>query len=224
MKDVEFGDALIAIVKRDVAPALGCTEPISLALATAIAVSHLDSPLQQIQAKVSPNLMKNGMGVTVPGTGMVGLPIAAAAGAIAGDCQAGLEVLKHIQPDDVAQAKQMLAENRVSVDIANVEFPLYSEALVLGDSGWVKVCIQDSHTNVVLIEKNGEVIFEQPTVLRKLPMITSFSISFQPSKFTILRCTLLLKNWRLLLRLLSSTVPYPKKAWKKSMGCILVAR
>lgn len=162
MTNFDFGEQLIAIVKRDVAPALGCTEPISLALACAIAMQHLDSNLLKIQAKVSPNLMKNGMGVTVPGTGMVGLPIAAAIGAIAGDAQAGLEVLKKIQPHDVLQAKAMLAENKVSVDIANVDYPLYSEALLLGENGWVKVCIQDSHTNVVLIEKNGEVIFAQP--------------------------------------------------------------
>lgn len=80
MNKFEFAEQLIAIVKRDVAPALGCTEPISLALASAIAKSHLGSEPVQIQAKVSPNLMKNSMGVTVPGTGMVGLPIAAAVG------------------------------------------------------------------------------------------------------------------------------------------------
>ncbi|MDE3956136.1 serine dehydratase subunit alpha family protein, partial [Glaesserella parasuis] len=97
MNKFEFAEQLIAIVKRDVAPALGCTEPISLALAAAIAKSYLGGEPVQIQAKVSPNLMKNGMGVTVPGTGMVGLPIAAAVGAIAGDAEAGLEVLKHIQ-------------------------------------------------------------------------------------------------------------------------------
>ena len=159
--EFEFSDQLIAIVRRDVAPALGCTEPISLALAAALAKSHLDSKVLQIQAKVSPNLMKNGMGVTVPGTGMVGLPIAAAAGAIAGDATAGLEVLKHIQPSDVEQAKAMLEAQQVRVDIANIDNPLYSEALLLGETGWVKVCIQDSHTNVVRIEKNGEVLFQQ---------------------------------------------------------------
>ncbi|MDP0368685.1 L-serine ammonia-lyase, iron-sulfur-dependent, subunit alpha [Glaesserella parasuis] len=163
MNKFEFAEQLIAIVKRDVAPALGCTEPISLALAAAIAKSYLGGEPVQIQAKVSPNLMKNGMGVTVPGTGMVGLPIAAAVGAIAGDAEAGLEVLKHIQAQDVAKAKAMLDTNQVSVDIANVDFPLYSEALLLGETGWVKVCIQDTHTNVVLIEKNGEVLFQQQT-------------------------------------------------------------
>lgn len=169
MKLFEFSDQLIAIVKRDVAPALGCTEPISLALAAAIARQHLGGIPMQIQAKVSPNLMKNGMGVTVPGTGMVGLPIAAAIGAIAGDPNAGLEVLKHIQPADVDQAKAMLAENRVSVDIANVDVPLYSEALLLGDGGWVKVCIQDSHTNVIKIEKNGEILFEKVVQAVEIP-------------------------------------------------------
>lgn len=161
MKEFEFGDQLIAIVKRDVTPALGCTEPISLALASAIARQHLGAMPLQIQAKVSPNLMKNGMGVTVPGTGTVGLPIAAAIGAVAGDPTAGLEVLKQIQPADVATAKAFLPN--VSVGIADVDLPLYAEALLLGEKGWVKVCIQDSHTNVVRIEKNGEVLFEQAT-------------------------------------------------------------
>lgn len=72
-------------------------------------------------------------------------------------------MLKHIQAEDVAKAKAMLDTNQVSVDIANVDFPLYSEALLLGETGWVKVCIQDTHTNVVLIEKNGEVLFQQQT-------------------------------------------------------------
>ncbi|MCT8578585.1 L-serine ammonia-lyase, iron-sulfur-dependent, subunit alpha [Glaesserella parasuis] len=163
MNKFEFAEQLIAIVKRDVAPALGCTEPISLALAAAIAKSYLGGEPVQIQAKVSPNLMKNGMGVTVPGTGMVGLPIAAAVGAIDGDEEGGLEVLKQSKAEDGAKAKAMLDTNQVSVDIANVDFPLYSEALLLGETGWVKVCIQDTHTNVVLIEKNGEVLFQQQT-------------------------------------------------------------
>lgn len=83
----------IRAVKQEVKPALGCTEPISLALAAAKAAAYLDGEIIRINAFVSPNLMKNGMGVTVPGTGMVGLPIAAALGAIAGDADAGLEVL-----------------------------------------------------------------------------------------------------------------------------------
>lgn len=91
-------NGFISVVKRDVVPALGCTEPVSVALAAAIAMEKLKqrgvTQIDAIRAQVSPNLMKNGMGVGVPGTGMVGLPIAAAVGAIAGDSQAQLEVLK----------------------------------------------------------------------------------------------------------------------------------
>ncbi len=74
----EIEKPLLQIVKNDVVPALGCTEPISLALASATATKYLGRTPERIEAKVSPNLMKNGLGVAVPGTGMVGLPIAAA--------------------------------------------------------------------------------------------------------------------------------------------------
>ncbi|MGS0730582.1 serine dehydratase subunit alpha family protein, partial [Shewanella sp. 0m-11] len=81
-------------VKRDVVPALGCTEPISVALAAAIAIDELGIKDQassiKLEVAVSANLMKNGMGVGIPGTGMVGLPIAAAIGAVAGERHAGL--------------------------------------------------------------------------------------------------------------------------------------
>ena len=84
----------ILAVQEEVKPALGCTEPISLALAAAVAAAELEGPVERVEAWVSPNLMKNGLGVTVPGTGMVGLPIAAALGALGGNANAGLEVLK----------------------------------------------------------------------------------------------------------------------------------
>ena len=74
----EIEKPLLHIVKHDVVPTLGCTEPISLALASAPAAKYLGKTPERIEAKVSPNLMKNGLGVAVPGTGMVGLPIAAA--------------------------------------------------------------------------------------------------------------------------------------------------
>lgn len=108
---------LIAAVKQQVKPALGCTEPISLALAAATAASYLQHAITRISAEVSPNLMKNGMGVTVPGTGMVGLSIAASLGAVGGDCKAGLEVLKNATPDHVEQSKALLASGIVNVSI-----------------------------------------------------------------------------------------------------------
>lgn len=167
MLNQDMSDKLIAIVRKDVTPALGCTEPISLALASAIAASYLKATPTLIKAKVSANLMKNGMGVTVPGTGMVGLPIAAAVGAIAGDPKAGLEVLKNITQQDVEKAKQMLKNRQVTVEIADCESPLYSEATLFLQNDCVRVCIQDSHTNVIRIEKNGEILFQQKVETQK---------------------------------------------------------
>ena len=155
----ELWPEFIKAVKKEVAPALGCTEPISLALASAIAAQRLGKTPERISARVSPNLMKNGMGVTVPGTGMVGLPIAAAVGALGGDPDGKLEVLKSLTPQIVEAGKRLLAEQRVTVGIADVPNVLYSEARVSNGNDWVRVCIADRHTNVVLIEQNGEEVF-----------------------------------------------------------------
>jgi L-cysteine desulfidase len=146
-------------VKKEVVPALGCTEPISLALASAIAARHLGAVPERIEARVSANLMKNGMGVTVPGTGMVGLSIAAAVGALGGDPDGGLEVLRGLTPAIVDAAKKMLADRKVNVGIADVPHILYSEARLSKGKDWVRVCLANSHTHVILIEKNGDVIF-----------------------------------------------------------------
>ena len=157
----EIEKPLLQIVERDVVPALGCTEPISLALAAATAAKYLGKTPERIEAKVSPNLMKNGLGVAVPGTGMIGLPIAAAIGALGGNPDGGLEVLKHITPEQVIAAKSMLEQKLVSVDIHQTEHILYSESTLFADNDYVKVAIQDQHTNVILIEKNGEIIFQK---------------------------------------------------------------
>ncbi len=98
----------------------GMTEPISLALAAAVAAAELEGPVERVEAWVSPNLMKNGLGVTVPGTGMVGLPIAAALGALGGNANAGLEVLKDATAQAIADAKALLAAGKVSVKIRNL--------------------------------------------------------------------------------------------------------
>ena len=152
----------IKALKNEVKPALGCTEPISLALAAAKARAVVgDEDIISIVTRVSPNLMKNGMGVTVPGTGMKGLAIAAAAGAICGDAEAGLEVLKNINESHVKAAKQLLDQNLVSVSISDIDKILYSEAEIKTANHIARVCIADTHTKIVRIEKDGAVIFEE---------------------------------------------------------------
>ncbi|WP_386695560.1 serine dehydratase subunit alpha family protein [Lonepinella sp. MS14435] len=153
---------ILNTVRNEVVPALGCTEPISLALASAVARYHLGHLPERINAKVSANLMKNGMGVTVPGTGTLGLPMAAAIGAIGGNPDEGLEVLKDITPEQVTQAKAMLTENRVAVSILETEHLLYSEACLSYGDDRVCVRIAAHHTNIIYIAKNDKVIFSQP--------------------------------------------------------------
>ena len=155
----QYWNRFIKIVKKEVVPALGCTEPVSIALAAAIAMEKLSGEPQKISALVSPNLMKNGLGVGIPGTGMVGLPIAAAVGAIAGDAHAGLEVLKNINANDVAKAKLLIDNNCIHVGVADVTHILYCKVTVNDGSNFVSVTIADSHTNVVSIEEDGMTTF-----------------------------------------------------------------
>lgn len=151
----------INAVKQEVKPALGCTEPISLAFAAAKAASYLKGPVLRVSAFVSPNLMKNGMGVTVPGTGMVGLPIAAALGAIGGDADAGLETLKSASPEALARSKAMLADGTITVDIKQpCNDVVYSEATVYSDGESATVIIAGSHTHVIKIIHNNNVVFD----------------------------------------------------------------
>ncbi len=161
MRDNQKWIEMLKAVKKEVLPALGCTEPISLALASAIAASHLEGEIDYIDAKVSPNLMKNGMGVTVPGTGMQGLPIAAAVGALGGNPEAGLEVLSTLTPELVAAGKKLLEENKVSVSISAKPKLLYAESTVVSGDHSVKVAIADSHTHVILIQKDDQILFEE---------------------------------------------------------------
>ncbi|MBM1021492.1 serine dehydratase subunit alpha family protein [Enterobacter sp. A11] len=150
----------IRTVQEEVKPALGCTEPVSLALACAIAAEHLPGDVTQIEAWVSPNLMKNGLGVTVPGTGMVGLPIAAALGAIGGNAQAGLEVLKDVTADALSRAKALLEAGQVQVKLqAPCDEILYSRACVYAGNSSAMVTIAGGHTRVVEVVCQGTTRF-----------------------------------------------------------------
>lgn len=150
----------IRAVQEEVKPALGCTEPVSLALACAIAAEQLGAEVTKIEAWVSPNLMKNGLGVTVPGTGMVGLPIAAALGAIGGNAQAGLEVLKDATPEALARAKALLEAGLVQVKLQEpCDEILYSRACVYAGEASAIVTIAGGHTRVVEVVCRGETRF-----------------------------------------------------------------
>ena len=134
---------IIDIIHREVKPALGCTEPIAVALAVAKAVEIISDNCPgtcpdgwrrkaefKIDVSVSSNILKNAMGVGIPGTGMVGIPVAAALGAVCGDSALGLEVVKNLTAEDVTRAKELVATKAVHVSVADTEHLLYVKATV----------------------------------------------------------------------------------------------
>ena len=137
-------EEILALIHREVKPALGCTEPIAVALAVAKAVEIIGENCPDtcgdcdwrlcadlhIDVAVSANILKNGMGVGIPGTGMVGLPIAAALGAVCGDSSLGLEVLHSLTPEAVGRAKQLVAQKKVTIRVADTDRLLYVKATV----------------------------------------------------------------------------------------------
>jgi L-cysteine desulfidase len=155
-------EQLLCILKEEFVPALGCTEPIACALACAKCAETLGHSPDSIEVLVSGNIFKNGMGAGIPGTGMYGLPIAAALGAICGKTEYGLEVLKDITEKNLPLGKQMLENESVSIKIKdNAPDKLYVEATCKYQNEYAKVIILHSHTNIVKIDKNGETIFEK---------------------------------------------------------------
>ena len=110
---------IIALVREQVVPAIGCTEPVCVALAAARAAEQLPTrPPHRVQVRLSANILKNAMGVGIPGTDMVGLPIAIALGVLIGRSANGLEVLRDVTPDDVTAGKAYIAERRIDITLA----------------------------------------------------------------------------------------------------------
>ncbi|QNF24305.1 serine dehydratase subunit alpha family protein [Aeromonas hydrophila] len=149
----------ITLLKREVVPALGCTEPMSVALAAANCRKLLGQVPTRVSVWVSGNLFKNGMGVGVPGTGMIGLPVAAAVGITGGNPDAGLEVLKTLTPEQVDAAKALLPA--IKVDVKDVPDVLYAEVLAQVEGHSARVVICTDHTRIILMERDGEVLMAQ---------------------------------------------------------------
>ena len=163
---------LIELIHKEVKPALGCTEPIAVALAVAKAVdiisencSHCgDCPLWRqtadfrITVEVSGNILKNGMGVGIPGTGMVGLPIAAALGAVCGDPNLGLEVLHGVSESAVARAKELVDAKRVTISVADIDRLLYVKATVSMGHGLEASAEVNPHAYAVIEDDHDKIV------------------------------------------------------------------
>ncbi len=150
---------MLTILKNELQPALGCTEPVAVAYAAARAARLLADLPEKVTLRLSRNIVKNAMGVGIPGTDAVGAEMAAALGATAGNPELVLEVLREVTPEDVSRAKRMLADRRVTLELAEVPDKLYIEAVCTRGEESARVVIRGRHSDIALIEHNGEVIF-----------------------------------------------------------------
>ena len=153
---------IIELIRKEVKPALGCTEPIAVALAVAKAMEIMEDKRGTVSPdwrmmdgwtlsiEVSGNILKNGMGVGIPGTGMVGLHIAAALGAVCGKSEYGLAVLHDLDETSISRAKQLVEDKSVTVGLAETDHKLYVKATVLAeDNHSACAVIEDDHDNIV---------------------------------------------------------------------------
>ena len=155
----ELRKQIVDLVQREVVPAIGCTEPIAVALCVARAKEILDTMPESIKVKLSGNMLKNAMGVGIPGTGMAGLPIAIALGALVGKSTYKLEVLRDVTPHSVEQGKAYINEKRIEVSLKEGECDkLYIEVTVQAHEDTATTIIAGDHTRFVYESRNNHVL------------------------------------------------------------------
>ena len=162
MIEENIREQIIALIKREVVPAVGCTEPMAVALCVSRATEALGCRPEKITVLLSANILKNAMGVGIPGTGMIGLPIAIALGALIGKSEYQLEVLKDITPEALEQGKQYISEGRIDIQLKeDCCDKLYVEAICEGGGHTTSAIIQGSHTRFVRITRDDEVLLNE---------------------------------------------------------------
>ena len=155
-------ERIIALVNKEVVPAIGCTEPMAVALCTAKAATTLGKRPERIEVLLSPNMLKNAMGVGIPGTGMIGLPIAVSLGALIGKPEYQLEVLKDLTPDSLEQGKQYIKDADINIKLKQGDVDkLYIEIICHAGEDQATAIISGSHTHFVYVERNGEVVLDK---------------------------------------------------------------
>lgn len=157
--------SIIALIKKEVVPAMGCTEPIAVALAVAKATELLGcrpTPPEKIQVFLSANILKNALGVGIPGTSMIGLPIAVALGALIGKSEYELEVIRNVNPAAVEEGKEYIAGNHINIALKDGDIPkLYIEVEASdGNGNSATAIIANDHNRFVFLRRNDEILLD----------------------------------------------------------------
>lgn len=161
MKKEEI-DKIIELIHREVVPAIGCTEPVAVALCVAKAKEMLGDVPDEVDLCLSGNIIKNAMGVGIPGTGMIGLPIAVALGALVGKSEYELEVLRDVNDEALAAGKHYIATGKINIrHHKNPPSNLHIEVTASLGEHTAKAVISGAHTNFIYLEKDGDVLMER---------------------------------------------------------------
>ncbi|MGV1096467.1 L-cysteine desulfidase family protein [Clostridium perfringens] len=147
-------------LKKEVVPSEGCTEPIAIAYAASIAAEHLKGEIKEVNIYLSKNVIKNALGVGIPGTGGVGIEIAVALGISIQKSYKKLTILSNFTEDELKKAKEIVDKNIINIKQKNTNKALYIEVELLSETSKAKVIIEDTHTNVTLIECDDEIIMD----------------------------------------------------------------
>ena len=153
--------ALTELIKSDMKPALGVTEPGAIAFAVSTAKAHIKGTVKRVGLRLNSGMYKNAFTCGVPGTSEVGNYYAAALGAVAADPKKGLECLEGIGKAEEEAAGEMIKAGMISVSMSSITSRIFIEATVTGEDSEAVVTIQDAHTNITKITENGTVVFEK---------------------------------------------------------------
>lgn len=153
--------ALTELIKSDMKPALGVTEPGAIAFAVSTAKAHIKGTVKRVGLRLNSGMYKNAFTCGIPGTSEVGNYYAAALGAVAADPKKGLECLEGIGKAEEDAAGEMIKAGMISVSMSSITSRIFIEATVTGETSEAVVTIQDAHTNITKITENGTVVFEK---------------------------------------------------------------
>ncbi|MDR5569842.1 hypothetical protein P7H17_00505 [Paenibacillus larvae] len=176
---------MMNMLQQELIISLGCTEPVAIAWAAAVGRRHVKGKMTALEVNISPNVMKNAMAVGIPGMKQTGIDFVAALGAIAGDADGKLEVLKQVPRGAEQDAAAFVDAGHVKITLADTPKKLYIELTVHSKDEIAKVIIEDVHTNITRIEVNNTVflknIVKKITIKRKKMIVNKLSYRWQTS-------------------------------------------
>ena len=150
------------VLRNEVFPALGCTEPIAVAYAASIAAKEIQGEIKEINITVDPGVYKNGLAITVPNTGgEKGNLIAGVLGALIKQPELKMEILKGTREDMIIRAKELIRTKKAKVAYDESKTDLYIAVFIKTEKGSARAVIENGHTNLVRLEKNDRSIFEK---------------------------------------------------------------